>query len=84
MLSLGHKFGNGLTHLNDASICNPDFIWVKSTDKIVQVLKSLFSIFTQTISFKKTGLELGNECFMTSLKIKTLRRKRITIDYQIY
>ena len=25
MLSLGHKFGNGLTRLNDASICNPNF-----------------------------------------------------------
>ena len=87
MSSLGKKFGNGLLGLNDASICNLDFTWVRSADKIVQMPKIWFSVFTQTTSFKKTTwfgtVPLDNKCLMTSLKIKTLRYKKITIDYQI-
>ena len=87
MSSLGKKFGNGLLGLNHASICNPDFTWVRSADKTVQMPKTWFSVFTQTTSFKKTTwvgtVPLDNKCLMTSLKIKTLRCKKITIIYQI-
>ena len=85
MSSLGKKFGNGLLGLNHASISNPDFTWVRSADKIVQMLKIWLGVFPQATSFKKTTwfgtVPLDNKCLMTSLKIKTLRRKRITIDY---
>ena len=87
MSSLGKKFGNGLLGLNHASICNPSFTWVRSPEKIVQMPKTWFSIFTQTTLFKKTTwvgtVSLDNKYLMISLKIKTLRRKKITIDYQI-
>ena len=87
MSSLGKKFGNGLLGLNHASICDPNFTWVRSAEMIVQMPKTWFSIFTQTTSFRKTTwvgtVPLDNKCLMTSLKIKTLRRKKITIDYQI-
>ena len=87
MLSLGKKFGKGLLGLNHASICNPNFTWVRSAGKMVQMPKTWFSVFTQTTSFKKTTwvgtVPLDNKCLMTSLKIKTLRRKKITIGYQI-
>ena len=83
MWSFGNKFEIGLLDLNHASICNPDFTWVRSTDKTVQILKTWFNVLTQTTSFKKTtwfGIApLDNKCFMTSLKSKTLRHKRITI-----
>ena len=85
MSSFGKKFGNGLLGLNHASTCNSDFTWVRSADKIVQILKTWLIVFPQTTSFKKTTwvgtVPLDNKCLMTSLKIKTLRRKRITIDY---
>ena len=72
--SLSKKFVNGLLDLNDASICNTDFTWVRSADKIVQMPKTWFSVFTQT-SFKKTTwvgtVPLDSKCLMTSLKIKT-------------
>ena len=87
MLCFCKIFGSGLPGLNHASICNPDFTWIRSADKIVQMPKTWFSVFTQTTSFKKTTwvgtVPLDNKCLMTSLKIKTLRRKKITIDYQI-
>ena len=83
MSSLGKKFGNGLLSLNHASICNFNFTWVRSAEKIVQMPKTWFSVFTQTTLFKKTTwvgtVSLDNKY----LKIKTLRRKKITIDYQI-
>ena len=83
MSSFGNKFENGLLGLNHASICNPDFTWVRSADKIVQILKSWFSVLTQTTSFKKTTwvgtAPLDNKYFMTSLQSKTLKHKRITI-----
>ena len=87
MSSLGKKFRNGLLGLNHASICNPDFTWVRSADKIVQMPKTWFSVFTETTSFKKTTWDgtvpFDNKCLMTSLKIKALRCKKITIIYQI-
>ena len=80
MLSLGKKFGNGLLGLYHASICNPDFSWVRSVDKIVQIPIIWFSVFTQTTPFKKATLvgtvPLDNKCLMTPSKIKTLRRKK--------
>ena len=86
MPSLGKKFGNGLLGLNYASISNPDFTWVRSADKIkCQKLDLVYS--RRQHPFKKTTwvgtVPLDNKCFMTPLKIKTLRRKKITIDYQI-
>ena len=87
MSSLGKIFGNGLLGLNQTSICNLDFTWVRSADKMVQMPKTWFSIFTQTKLFKKTTwagtVPLYNNCLMTSLKIKTLTCKKNTIDYQI-
>ena len=54
---------------------------------IVQMPKAWFSVFTQATSFEKTTwvgtVSLDNKCLMKSLKIKTLRRKKITIDYQL-
>ena len=83
MSSIGKKFGNGLLSLNHASICNFSFTWVRSAEKIVQMPKTWFSIFTQTTSFKKTPwvgtVPLDNKCLMTSLKIKTLRRKKLLL-----
>ena len=54
MVSLCNKFGNGLAGLNHVAFFNPDFIWVKSADKIVQMTQTWFSEFTQTTWFKKT------------------------------
>ena len=87
MSSLGKKFGNGLLGLSHVSICNPNFTWARSAETIVQMPKAWSSAFTQTTSFKKTTwvgtVPLDNKCLMTSFKIETLRRKKITIDYQI-
>ena len=47
MSSLGKKFGNGLLGFDHASICNPNFTWIRSAEKIVQMLKSCFSILEQ-------------------------------------
>ena len=84
MSSLGNNFEDGLLGLNHTSICNPDFTWVRSADRKPKIPKTWFSVFTQTASFKKTTwigtVPFDNKCFMTSLKLKTLRRKRITID----
>ena len=70
MSFLGNKFENRLLGLNHASICNPNFTRVRSTDKIVQIPKTWFSVFTQTISFKKTTwvetVPLDNKGFMMS------------------
>ena len=86
MLSLGKKFGKGLLGLNHASICNPNFTWVRSAEKIVQMPKTWFSVFMQTTLFKKTtwvGTVPHDNKSLTLLKIKTLSCKKITIDYQI-
>lgn len=48
MLSLCEKFGNGLPGLNNIVFHDLDFTWVRSTDKIVQMLKIGFNVFTQT------------------------------------
>ena len=68
MSSLGKKFGNELLGLNHTSICNLDFTWVRSTDKIVQMPKTWFRIFTQATPFKKTTwvetVPLYNKCLM--------------------
>ena len=86
MLSLGKKFGNGLLGLNHASSCNRNFTWVRSANKVK--CRKLDLTYSRTQHpFKKTTwvgtVPLDNKCLMTSLKIKTLRRKKITIDYQI-
>ena len=55
IVSLCNKFGNGLAGLNHVVFCNPDFIWVKSADKTVQMPQTWFSELTQTIWLKKTA-----------------------------
>ena len=84
MSSLGKKFGNGLLGLSHASIFNPDFTWVRSEDKI-KCRKLDLAYSRRKHPFKKTTwvgtVPLDNKCLMTSLKIKTLRRRKITIDY---
>ena len=86
MLSLGEKFGNGLLGLNHACISNPGFTWVRSNDKIKRRKLDL-AYSRRQYPIKKTPwvgtVPLDSKYFMTSLKIKTLRRKKITIDYQI-
>ena len=86
MSSLGKKFGNRLLCLNYASISNPDFTWVRSADKI-KCRKLDLAYSRRQHPFKKTSwvgtVPLDNKCLMTLLKIKTLKRKKITIDYQI-
>ena len=56
MLSLCKKFINGLPSLNYAVFSNTDFTWVRSADKVVEIPKTWFSVFTQTKCFKKTIL----------------------------
>ena len=86
MSSLGKKFGNRLLCLNHTSISNPDFTWVRSADKI-KCRKLDLAYSRRQHPFKKTSwvgtVPLDNKCLMTLLKIKTLKRKKITIDYQI-
>ena len=86
MSSLGKKFGNLLLGLNHASISNPDFTWVRGADKI-KYRKLDLAYSRRQHPFKKTTwvgiVPLDNKCLMTSLKIKTLRGQKVTIDYQI-
>ena len=75
MSFLGKKFGNGLLGLNHGFISNPDFTWVRSADKIVQIPNNWFSIFVQTTSLKKATMvgtvPLDKKYLITSSKSKT-------------
>lgn len=50
----GKKFRKVVHGLNHAPICNPDFIWMRSANKTVHILKTLFSIFKLITLFEKT------------------------------
>ena len=86
MSSLSKKFGNSLLGLNHASISDPDFTWVRGVDKI-KGRKLDLAYSRRQHPVKKTtwvGIApLDNKCLMTSLKIKSLRCQKVTIDYQI-
>ena len=47
MLTLCKKFGNALPGLSHAVFYNPNFSWIRSADKIVQMSITLLSEFMQ-------------------------------------